>query len=234
MSKGPRCRPTLLVDSRSGHRACGFDKLSRATRDRVRGPAGSTSSLGRLELGSEGPLFRLALPGGSGPFPRARGFEQLSGQLRPTSLDLRCRPAAPGDSGQGPRSCTVDEHSWATCTRVRGPAGSTSTPGRLALRSERPRDRPDLLGYSGPGPMAHKIDQIPREPHAQVRWPTGWSSSPGRLAIESLACGVDHYSWVTRARVRGPAGLTSSPGLSGLGPMARRVDQLSRRTRGRL
>ena len=59
LQRGPRV-PHFL-------RARGVDQLSRPTRARVRGPAGSTSCPGRLGPGSEGPRGRPALPADSGP-----------------------------------------------------------------------------------------------------------------------------------------------------------------------
>ena len=62
----PGARPDVPGEQGPGSSACGVDQLSRVTRARIRGPAGSTRCLGRLELGSEGPPDRPALPADSG------------------------------------------------------------------------------------------------------------------------------------------------------------------------
>ena len=80
--EGPRGRPAVPGGSLPGLRACRFDQLSRATRDRDRGPMLSNSSPERLALRSEGPRGGQAVPGDSGPGPMARGVDQLSRMLR--------------------------------------------------------------------------------------------------------------------------------------------------------
>ena len=94
LSEGPRCRQAFPGVSHLCPRARGFhqsslatqtmpvgpgvEQLSWATPGRVQGPTGSTSCPGRLGPGSDFPRGRPAIPGDSGPCPRARGFDQLS------------------------------------------------------------------------------------------------------------------------------------------------------------
>ena len=111
-----------------------------------------------------------------------------------------------------PRGSTT---SRATLAHFRGPAGSTSCPWRLTLRSEGPRGRPALKGNSGLGPRA-----------------AGTSNSPGRVALRSdgLRCrpdlrsdsrpcpwfrGVHQLTRGTFALVRGLAGSTHCPARIG-------------------
>ena len=114
--------------------------LSRATRDRVRGPEDSTSCPRRLMLG---PLREVrrgqpAVPCDLGPRPRARNVNQLFWENRscaggpvvssssPGRLVLFAeapwgRPPSPGDSGPGPRARSVDQHSRTTPALFQGP-----------------------------------------------------------------------------------------------------------------
>ena len=80
LGQGPRARGSTSCpgDSGPGPSYCGVDQLSRATRARVRVPAGSTSCPWRLGLGSKGPRGLPAAPGDLGSVWRARGVDQLS------------------------------------------------------------------------------------------------------------------------------------------------------------
>ena len=110
LQRGPRV-PHFL-------RARGVDQLSRPTRARVRGPAGSTSCPGRLGPGSEGPRGRPALPADSGPGacgPRWDPWGCLdAGAVRPSlpthSLGsclhrVDCLSPGPESPGQGVSFC---------------------------------------------------------------------------------------------------------------------------------
>ena len=156
-------------------RAHVFDKLSRANGARVRWPAGSTSSPGRLGPMPEGPRCPTAFPGVLCFGPRTRVVDQLSratcacilrdavstscpGQLGPRSEDLRCRPAVQRDSGPGLSACGVKHPFRASRARVRGTAWSTSCPGIFEAWWEGPQGQPVFLGHSSPCPRARGFD----------------------------------------------------------------------------
>ena len=122
-----------------GPRAPGVDQLSLATRASVRVPEGSKSSPGRLALGFQGPRGRPDVFGNSGPVPRPRGSTRSPGPFWPGSEGPRVGPALPGHSRLRPRHRGFDQHSRATQVCVRGPAGTLSSPGRVALGSDCPQ-----------------------------------------------------------------------------------------------
>ena len=138
-TEGTRCRPTLPGDSRFCPSARGVEKQSRVTRARVPGPASSTRCLWRLGPGSEGRRGRPGPKGESGPCPRPRGSTRSPGPFWPGSEGLRFGPALPGPSRLRPRHRGFDQHSRATQGCVRGPAGTLSSPGRVALGSDCPQ-----------------------------------------------------------------------------------------------
>ena len=118
LPKGPRGRPAVPADSGPGPRARGVDQLSRPTRARVRGPAGSTSCPGRLGPGSEGPRGRPAVPADSGPGPCGPRWDPWgcldAGAVRPSlpthSLGsclhrVDCLSPGPESPGQGVSFC---------------------------------------------------------------------------------------------------------------------------------
>ena len=159
------------------------------------------------------------------------------GQQRP--------PVVPGDSGPCLKDRGVDQHSLATRACVRGPEGSTSSSGHLALGFQDPRGRPDILGNLGPVPRTRRVDQVTKMTRARDLG--GQPDVPGDSGPAPRACGVDQVSRVTRACVHGPAGSTScsrrlGPGSEGprgrpavsedscSSLWARGVDQLSRVT----
>ena len=167
-SEGPRGRPAVTGHSVLGPSARGFDQESRETRARVRMPAVSTYFEG--DLGPSRRVRGVDLPFGrirpmpKGPWfqqasretldlARCGGVEQLSQGTRPWTEGTRCRPTLPGD--------------WPSS--VRGPEGSKSSPGRLALGFQGPRVRPDIFGDSSTVPKASWVDQVSRAPrdHAQ-------------------------------------------------------------------
>ena len=165
--------------------ARGVDKLSKATRAHALWPSGSSSSPGQLALGSEGPRGPPAVPCDSSPGPRARGDDHISRVTRaraqvPTG-STRC-PVRLQAGSEGPG---FDQFSWETCACVRGPAGLTSSPGRLGPMQKSQQGQPDVPGDSGPVPRDCRLNQISWATHAWVRGPTGSTPSPGQIALGS-------------------------------------------------
>ena len=126
-----------------------------------------------------------------------------------TSCSRRLRP--------GSECSWVDQLSLMTHARVRGPAGSTSSPGRPGLVPEVPCSPPALPGDLGPCPWAHGIDQLSRATQARVQAPAVSTPSPGRCGLSSEACGVDHMSRKTCDRVRSPTVSSGFPRRLGPG-----------------
>ena len=161
------------------------DHQSRATRARVRwstglttcpafsglfrGPAGSTSSPGRLAPGSDNPRGRPALPSDSQSSPRARGVRQHSRATRAPVDGPHCRLALPGDSGPSLRSCGLDQMSRPTWGGVPLPAVSHSSPERLGALVRWPAMSTSVLDDLRSGPRAHGVDQPSRVTRARVR-----------------------------------------------------------------
>ena len=155
--RGPAVSTTEPNNSGPAPRARGYDQMSRATRARVRVPMGSTSSPGQLALLSEVPQGQPAVLGVSGPGLSSHGVDSFHGRLVPGSEGPWFRPAVldesrPCASSQGvhqlSRSTQIwfegprgHQLAWTTHARVRGPAGSTSSPGRLGPGSECPGGR---------------------------------------------------------------------------------------------
>ena len=224
--------------------------MSRASRAMVRGPAWSTSSPGRLELGSEVPQGSPAFPGDS----RSGRWPTLStsspGRLGPMPEGLQARPDVPADLGPCSSACGVDQLSRATRAPVRWPARSTGSPGRLVRGSVGPRGRPvpqvtrawaECRGVARfPGQLALGSEGPPFDKNSRVTrvrffFPTESTTCPARLTPASEAPGglpavLSILGQCPSARVFRPA----LPGDSGPGPRAQGVDQLSRTTRARL
>ena len=160
-------RPAVPGDSGPGPRARRVDHLSRVTRARVRVPAVLTSSPGSLGTWLEGP--RVDPPFGQlRPVPEGPRFQPASG----ATLDC-ARGAAVSNSGSrqfalGPRAPGVDQRSQGTLVWLRGPAGSTNTPGPHALASKGLRGQPAVPGDSGPCPMSSRVHQVSRVTRAWV------------------------------------------------------------------
>ena len=184
--------------------------MSRDSRAMVRGPAWSTSSLGRLELGSEVPQGSPAFPGDS----RSGRWPTLStsspGRLGPMPEGLQARPDVPADLGPCSSACGVDQLSRATRAPVRRPAKLTGSPGPLVRGSVGPRGRPVPPGDSGLGRVS-RGHQISRTTRARVRGPAVGQAVFGDSGSGVLPRGVDHLSRTTHARFRGPGGSTSCP-----------------------
>ena len=184
----PRARDektAVLGDSRSGPRLRCVDKLSRLTRERVCGPAVSTSCRGLLGPGSEGPKCRPDVPGDSRPCPRVHSVDQLcwatqglcpevlhGGPPKLKTLDRvqspQGRPEIIGELRSEPRARSVHQLSRATCAQVQGPAGTTSSPGHFRPVPEGPQDRPAFLAASGSGPKARGVEQLSQRTCAWV------------------------------------------------------------------
>ena len=214
--------------------ARGFDQLTRAPRARVRGTKGSTSCPGRLGTWSEGLRCRPAIPGNSGPCPKASGLLQLSRGTR--------------DRARGPMGSTSCPGPGAP---VRRSMVSTSCPRRLKRCSTGLQGRPPEPGDSRIGPRSHGVYQLSQATPSRFPGPTVLTSSRGRLILgsdgpwgcpelrgDSRPCprarGVDQMSRETFARVKVVRGRPAVPPESGPGPKPRGVDQLSRVTRARV
>ena len=166
----------------------------------------STSSQEPLGPGSECTRGRTAVPGDSGPGPRACGFDQLS---RATRAWFR-RPAGStnytGHSGLGWRAHGVYQLSRVTRASVRMPAESTTFPGdsgssgrvrvvnqafgRLRPVSEGLWGGPAVPVHSRLHPRARGVDQLSHATGAKVRRASGSTNSPERLGPGSKGpCG---------------------------------------------
>ena len=130
---------------------------------------------------------------------------------------MPCLPAPPG------------ARAW-----VRGPAGSTSSPGRLVLWSDFLRGRPAFPDDWRPSLRTHRVNQLSLLIRARVRGPvvlTSYPRRPGPLP-------VDHRPGPAVPCNKGTSPsdhrLTTLPGDLGLGPRARGFYQLPRATRARV
>ena len=195
-------------------RARVVDQLSRATRAHVQGPADSTSSPGRIALGSVGLRGRPAVLGVSGPSLRACGVSSCAGPLTHASEGPQCLPGVPGDSVPCPMSHRVHQLSQVTWVLVGRTTVSTMRPRRLGPVIEGSRCGPTVLGNLGWYQRHHGVDQMSPATPAYVGVPKGSTRSPGRFRPGSKS-----------PRVR-PAVY----GHSGPCPTARGVEQLSRMT----
>ena len=212
-SEGLRGRPAVPGKSCPCTSSRGVHQLSRTSRDRVRGLAGSTRC-----------------PGLPGPSPSARGVDHQYWVTRAQALArgvTQGRPAVPCDLGPSLRARGVDQAFWATLAQVRGPAGSTSCPVRFRPVSEGPWVRLAFPGDSVSGPMARRVDLLSRANRAHAWGLTVSTRCPGGLVPGTEGLGVDLLFLETRARSLGPAGTTICPGDSGPCPRAHRDDQLS-------
>ena len=166
-------------------RAPKVHQISWPTHARVRWPAWSICSPGRLGSVNEAPPCIPVFPGISGTVPRAHAVEHLSWVTRSWSEGLWCQPAEPNNSGLGPRDRNVDQLSRATKAGVRGTAGSTSCFWGLGNETQFLQCRTAAPGTSGLSPRAPRLDQLSWYTHARVGGPAGSTSSPGRLGHRS-------------------------------------------------
>ena len=154
-SEGLQCRPPDPGDSCIGPRTLRVYHLSQVTLAWFRGPTVWTSSPGHIALRSDCPRFRPELRGNSRPCPRAHGVDHMSrGTLArvraltwwtscPARIGSWSEPVRatryPGRLWRGSEGLHVAQDSWSdqisrtTPAWVRGPAGSTSYPRRVAL-----------------------------------------------------------------------------------------------------
>ena len=125
----------------------------------------------------------------------------------------------------------VDQHSRASQTLARGPAGLTSCPRRLVLGSEGPWGLPAVPCDWDPCPRAHGVHQVSQGTQtlpeglgvnqlSRVNW------ACARCLAGSTSCAVG-----LGPKSNGPRGRPAVPGSLRLGPMALAVNQLSRATR---
>ena len=159
----------------------------------------------------------------------------------------RGEPDVPGDFGQAPSACGVDQMSRVSRARFRGTTGSTGCPGPLGPVSEVPRVRPAVSGDQGQGPWAHGVDLLSRALGSGSEGPWG---RPGVLGVSGLCpralgvhqlsratrtvpegAGVEQLPLATRACVQGPLGSTSGPGRLRTDSRDRGVDHRSQATR---
>ena len=124
-----RAQPDVPGDLGPCSSACGVEQLSRATRARVRWPAQSTKSHERHVLGSVDSRGRQVLPVDSGSGRGLTGSTSSPGRLGPMPEVLWAQPDVPGDLGPCSSACGNDQLCRATRAWVRGPTGSTSSPG---------------------------------------------------------------------------------------------------------
>ena len=185
-----------------------MDQLSWATGDCTRGLAVLTSISECLGSVSESPRGRPAVSYDLDPGPRARGGDQIPGNLRSGTDSPQARPAVSYDSGTSPRARGVDQVSQVTpahvlgfavdqlyrapWARVRCPARSTSSPGGLGPASECPRGRPAVPCVSGQGPIVRGFDELFRATRGCARGPAVSASSPGRMKLGSEGPRVYH------------------------------------------
>ena len=184
-----------------------FNQLSRDTRAQVRGPAGSSSLPGLHPLRSEDPLVRPAVPGDSGPCPRARSIDQLS---------------------QASQACARGPAVSTALLRARV---SNSCPRRLALWSKGPGGQPTVPGDLEWCPRSRSVYQPSRATRVLVRGSAVNQLSQATLALVRRPTGS---TWTPRRlgpMPKAPQGQPAVPGDSRLGPMARGFDQLSQATR---
>ena len=89
----------------------------------------------------------------------------------------------PGNFGQAPSACGVDQLSWVTWDLVGGPLVSTSHPGHLRPVSECPRCPPAVLGDSRMCPRASGVNQRSPGFSDPGRWIAGLIIGPGLLGL---------------------------------------------------
>ena len=163
-SKEPWGRPAVRAESVPCPMVQWFDQMSRPTRSRVRGAAGSTSYPGPLGPGSEQPCGRPAVLADSVQCLSSHVVDHLSRLNLP-----RVRAAV-----------------WSTCCpsslrpQDRGSERSTSCPGRIDPMSEGPRCRPAVPADSVLGPRGHGVDQLSRPSLSRFQAAAGLTCSPGQ------------------------------------------------------
>ena len=211
LSEVPRGPPALPGDSSSVSRSHGVHQNPRATRARVRGPTGLTSSPRRLGLG-----------------PSARRTARSPGRLTLASEGLWCRPALLGDScsvprarrvdplprasGLGPKACRVNQRSRRTRSWLQWLAGSTTYLVGAGAVFQCLRCPTALPGVSGPCLRPAISTNCTGQLALRSDGPWGRPAFPADSGSGPKARRVDKLSQVTRALVPGPTVSTSCPG----------------------
>ena len=212
LSEVPRGPPALPGDSSSVSRSHGVHQNPRATRARVRGPTGLTSSPrrlglgpsarrtarspGRLTLASEGLWCRPALLGDSCSVPRARRVDPLPRAIGLGPNGLQGQPTFPELSLLAPMARGLDHISRGSWGRVPVPAVSNSS----------------LPGVSGPCLRPAISTNCTGQLALRSEGPWGRPAFPGDSGSGPMARRVDKLSQVTRALVPGPKVSISCPG----------------------
>ena len=160
-SEGPRGRPALPCLSGPGPMVRGINEFSQATRACVRGPAASTSSPGRITLGS-----------------RANGVDPWSWATRARALWPAGSTSCPGRLARGSKGSRVRPALLGESRSALRAKGLTHSPGRHGPEPYGLRDRPAAPGDSRPVPRARGFDQISRANRARVCWPVVSTSCP--------------------------------------------------------
>ena len=219
MSGGWRDAPVVPGDSVPGVKARGVDQLSLVTRAWFQGAEMLTQCLWRLGPGSEGPRC-LQISRATRAYARGlAGSTSCLAPLGPLPEAPWCQPDVPGESGQGPRACGVDQLSQATCTWVRSPAASASIPGQLGSGCEGPQGRPAVPCHLGPFQRSRGVDQPSQATQARDRGPVVSTCSAGRLGTLSDGPRCHQTSWASQASALGPGCQTAVPGNSHLHPV---------------
>ena len=170
--------------------------------------------------------------------------------LGPLHELLRGQLADSCDHGPRPKAHGVDQQSRENRARLRGPAGSTSSPGSIGPGPLGPWFRPALPGDSGQGLSACRVNQLSHVTWARVRGPAESTSCPGGLGPLSMGpqcqpAAPGDSGTCPRAAVSSscpgrrmlgpgcgvPGGRPALLGDSGLGLKSRGFDQLYRVTR---
>ena len=210
-SEVPRGPPALPGDSSSVSRSHGVHQNPRATRARVRGPTGLTSSPRRLGLGLvlAGPPDLL---GDSRSRPRACGVDQHSLVIRAPFRGPAGLTRSPGRSGLGPMACRVNQRSRRTRSWLQWLAGSTTYLVGAGAVFQCLRCRTALPGVSGPYLRPAISTNCTGQLALRSEGPWGRPAFPADSGSCPMARRVDKLSQVTRALIPGPTVSTSCPG----------------------
>ena len=114
-----------------------------------------------------------------------------------------------------------------TRSRLRGPGGSTSSPGRLSLVTDGPRISPTVPDDLRLPPRSRGVDQMSRATCPVIEDPRGQQTLQGDSRLGARGRGVDQLSWETLACARSHTGSINVLGDLGPDSSARGFDQLS-------
>lgn len=115
----------------------------------------------------------------------ARGFDQLSRRLLPSSEGLGAPPSVPGNSGPCPSSRGIDQISratWAPGSSAHG-VHQLSLPTWALLRWH--VVLPAIPGESRSYPWNRGVDQLSRDSRERVQWSAVWTHCTGLLGLGS-------------------------------------------------